>query len=192
MNPIARSTDAIAILAGWSLMFLSVLVCAEVVSRKFFSFSFQSADELGGYILAISSVSGFAAALVSRSHTRVDIVWQRLPEGARAALNVFAYVAISGFAIFMAWYAWQTMAQSFRLSSRSFTPLQTPLWIPQALWFAGLAYFATVAVAMTCAAAIATLKDRAAANRVFGPTHANTAEIEIAAVASPADDIVRT
>lgn len=180
MKALTRISELFAILAGWSLFFLALLVTAEVLSRKLFSFSLQSADEFGGYILAISSAAGFSVALVNRNHTRVDLLWQQLPQIPRAALNVLAYLTLAVFAVTMAWYAWGTLFQSYTIGSRAFTPLQTPLWIPQALWFAALAIFAATAISMTLASLVASLCNPAEANRTMGPPHSSEAEIELA------------
>lgn len=165
-----RSTSAwLAIFAGWAVFALAIFVTMEVISRKFFSFSFQSADELGGYVLAIGSVAGFSAALVSRSHTRVDLIYPFIPPVARAWLNAVAYVALAGFAIFMAKHAGSALAQSYDLGSRSFTPLRTPLWIPQLIWFVGLVFFALISTCFAVLAIRAALRDPAAANAEYGP-----------------------
>jgi len=180
MKALTKISELFAILAGWSLFFLALLVTAEVLSRKLFSFSLQSADEFGGYILAISSAAGFSVALVNRNHTRVDLLWQHLPQVPRAVLNVLAYLTLAVFAATMAWYAWGTLSQSYNIGSRAFTPLQTPLWIPQALWFGALAIFAATAIGMTLRAVVASLRDPAEANRTMGPPHSAEAEIELA------------
>jgi hypothetical protein len=46
----------------------------------------------------------------------------------------------------MAYMAWRTLSDSLLFGSVSSTPLQTPLWIPQSLWVAGLLVFALAAL----------------------------------------------
>ena len=169
MNLLKSTSAWLGILAGWAVFALAVLVTLEVISRKFFAFSFQSADELGGYVLAIGSVAGFSAALVSRSHTRVDLIYPLISPFARAWLNAVAYVALAFFAVFMAKYAGSALIQSYSLGSRSFTPLRTPLWIPQSLWFLGLVFFALISVCFAVLAIRAALRDPVAANAEDGP-----------------------
>ena len=41
----------------------------------------------------------------------------------------------------MASMAWVTLSDSLTFGSVTSTPLQTPLWIPQSLWLAGLVLF---------------------------------------------------
>jgi TRAP-type C4-dicarboxylate transport system permease small subunit len=50
------------------------------------------------------------------------------------------------FAGFLTWQGWIIFAQSARLGSRSLTPLETPLAIPQFFWVAGFAFFLLVMV----------------------------------------------
>lgn len=178
MRQISRLSHAIAILAGWMVLLLAMVVTAEVLSRKLFSFSFQAADELGGYILAIASVAGFSLALITRSHTRVDLVWAHLPGPAKAGLNIIAYLTLTGFAAYMAWNAWIALSQSLVLQSRSFTPLRTPLWIPQSIWCACLVFFALVSLWTTIAVIVTTWRDMQAAIEDFGPRPGETAELE--------------
>lgn len=169
MNLLKSTSAWLAIFAGWAFFALAIFVTLEVISRKFFAFSFQSADELGGYILAIGSVAGFSAALASRSHTRVDLIYPLISPLARAWLNALAYVALAGFAIFMAKHAGSALVQSYDLGSRSFTPLRTPLWIPQAIWFLGLIFFALISVCFAVLSIRAALRDPIAANAEYGP-----------------------
>ena len=39
------------------------------------------------------------------------------------------------------WRAWATLDETLLFGSRARTALQTPLWIPQSIWLAGLAFF---------------------------------------------------
>ena len=63
---------------GGLLVGLSAFVAAETVSRKLFNFSFQGADELGGYVLAIGGALSFTVALIERAHIRIDLIHLRL------------------------------------------------------------------------------------------------------------------
>ena len=53
-------------LGGAMLLFAALLTTAEVFLRKFFSFSFGGADEISGYMFAISTT--FAYAYTSLKH----------------------------------------------------------------------------------------------------------------------------
>jgi hypothetical protein len=45
--------------------------------------------------------------------------------------------------------AWPVLLRSINNESRANTVLETPLWIPQSLWFAGWVWFALMCCAVT-------------------------------------------
>ena len=158
----------VAIACGYGFFGLSFLIVFEILARKLFNFSLQGVDEIGGYVLAVGAASGFGYALFHRSHTRIDLAVSKLGLGGRTALNLLAYLTIAAFAVFMAWRAGATLRQSIEFGSLASTPLQTPLWIPQTLWFVGLLLFAIAAVALTARAVALALQDRSRFNAEFG------------------------
>lgn len=135
-----------AILAGYALLGLSIAICAEILLRRFSGLSLQGTDEVGGYVLAGASAFGFAYALLHHGHTRIDLLLRRVPPGAQAALNLFSAALFALIACSMAWRAFATLQRSLELGAVAPTPLQTPIWIPQGIWVAGLCFFALVAI----------------------------------------------
>jgi TRAP-type C4-dicarboxylate transport system permease small subunit len=131
-----------AVWAGGALLFAAAAtVSADVIARKLFAASLGGADELSGYAFAIGSAWAFAFALLRRANVRVDALYQHLPPKLCALLDILALVALGAFALFLARYAWEVMATSWSLASRSNSALKVPLWIPQALWVSGLGLF---------------------------------------------------
>jgi TRAP-type C4-dicarboxylate transport system permease small subunit len=127
-------------LGGTMLVVASAYVSLDVLARKIFNFSFNGADEIAGYSLAISLTFGLAFALFERAHIRIDLAVAGLPFRLR---SIFDLIAMAAFAIFIAvlsWYAFFKVMDTFANSSRSVTPLQTPLIIPQGLWLFGLLF----------------------------------------------------
>lgn len=141
---IERGTNGFATLSGWLLIGLSVLVTFEIVSRKFFGFSVQGADEIGGYVLVIFSSVGFSYALVKKAHIRVDFVHRRLSPSLQAGFNILAFSLLTGFSAMLAWRAGAVAWESFAIGATAPTPLQTPLAWPQALWALALALFTVI------------------------------------------------
>lgn len=131
-----------ALAAGYGVLALSFLVAFEVVARKLFNFSMQGADEIGGYVMAAGVAFSFAYALFERAHTRVDVFYAQCPAILRAPLNLLAMLSIAAMAAFMLYRGIATLQESIEFKSLASTPLQTPLWIPQGIWVAGLALFA--------------------------------------------------
>jgi len=169
---------------GTLLILASVVITVDVVARKAFGVTLGGSDELSGYCLAISAAWAFAFALLHRANIRVDAAYKYFPAPVRAALDVVALIALAVFAAVVARYAFEVFATSIRLASRANTPLQTPLWIPQGLWFAGLAFFLVTLFLVTLKAVLAFARGRfAEVDRLAGlPDVAREAEEEVAAL----------
>ena len=185
-NPVARilavPARAMAILGGWWLLALSFLTVGEILARKLFGVSLQGVDEIGAYTLAVFSTLSFGWALVNKAHTRVDFLIGALPAWPRAILNAAAYLLLAAFAIYVAWRGWHVLEESLEFQARANSPLQTPLWIPQSAWLAGLVMFAIAAGAMA-AHAVLLLARPARLNALYGPmTLAEEVEAEAGAV----------
>jgi TRAP-type C4-dicarboxylate transport system permease small subunit len=176
LAPVAR---IVAIMCGWGLMGVSVLTCIEIIGRRFFSFSFQGIDEVSGYAMAVVSAAGFTYALGTRAHMRITLLFPYLPPVARSVLNVVALLTLAAMAVFCAVRGFAEVQASIGVEKgdwwdpaiwrRANTPMQTPLWIPQALWFAGLALFATAATACAVHAIGLLFRDRYQLDRLYGP-----------------------
>jgi len=147
-----------AIVGGAMLLLAAVTICIDIVLRYAFSLTVGGADELSGYALAIASAWGFSAALLSRSHIRIDTVYVRVTKRARATLDLVSLAAFVFFAALVAWHAWGVLRQSYVSGSHSLSAIEMPLVVPQTLWFAGLAFFVAVALLLLARALFAYLK----------------------------------
>jgi TRAP-type C4-dicarboxylate transport system permease small subunit len=150
-------------------MAISVATCIEVVGRKYFNFSFRGLDEIGGYVLAGVSAFGFAYALSTRAHMRVTLLFPYVPVSVQSLLNVLAMLTLAAMATFCAWRGLFEVLDVLISGKRSNTPLQTPLWIPQTIWFTGMMVFAVGAIFAAWRALFLLLRDRALLNRLYGP-----------------------
>jgi TRAP-type C4-dicarboxylate transport system permease small subunit len=135
-----------AIIGGAMLLIASLVICVDITLRYTISKTLGGADELSGYALAISSAWGFSAALLTRSHIRIDTLYVRVRARVRAALDLLSLVTFGSFIALITWHAWGVVRQSWVSGSRSLSELETPVIIPQALWFAGLVFFVMVAL----------------------------------------------
>ena len=159
-----------AVWAGGALLLLAAFtVSVDVLLRKLFSFSLGGADELSGYAFAIGTAWAFAFALLRRANVRVDALYQHLPLKLCALLDILALLALGWFVAYLAFYGWQVLETSWTLSARSNSALKVPLWIPQALWFAGLAAFAaTLALLLARSLAALAIGDWKAIHELVG------------------------
>lgn len=134
-----------AIVGGALLLIASIVICIDITLRYTIARTLGGADELSGYALAISSAWGFSAALLSRSHIRIDTVYVRMRGRVRAILDLMSLAAFALFISLVTWHAWGVVKQSYVSGSRSLSELETPVIIPQIAWFAGLVFFVAVA-----------------------------------------------
>jgi TRAP-type C4-dicarboxylate transport system permease small subunit len=174
-----------AIVGGAMLLAAAVTICIDIFLRYAFARTVGGADELAGYALAISGAWGLSIALLSRSHIRIDTVYVRVKSRAvRAALDVLSLAAFTVFAALVAWHGWGVLRLSYESGSRSQSALETPLAVPQAVWFAGLAFFVTVALLLLIRALAAWARgDLDGLFRLIGSKSATVeAKEEIAAV----------
>lgn len=171
------ATRMVALAGGYLLLGFALMVGVEVICRKFLGFSLQGVDEMGGYVLAITTAFALSYALLRGAHTRMDLVLTRLPAQAQAVLNTLAAAATTAFAVFMAWRALATLLESIAYQSRASTPLQTPLWLPQSIWLAGLVTFALVSAGLTTAACIHLLRGDIRRVNAFAGTKTESAAV---------------
>ena len=127
------------------LLFTSVfLIGTEVVLRKFFLISFGGTDEISGYILGICTSWSLAYVLFKKMHIRIDILYTRVSKKLQHLLDVIAMVFTLMFVSLLTYSAFNVFYTSIIKNSTANTPLGTPLWIPQSIWFFGLVFFLIV------------------------------------------------
>jgi len=143
-----RASDAALLACGFLVIAASVMIGVEVVARKVFGVSLQGADELSGYVLAITSTWVLSGTLLWRRHIRIDSLYARLPRLLRLSLDIASLTAMVVFFGFVLRFGFDLFLRSFRLGSRAMTPLATPLAIPQGVWLLGLLLFLVVAIAV--------------------------------------------
>ena len=178
MNPISRIVEPVArvaaILCGYAVLVLSVLVAIDIVGRKLFGFTFQGMDDMGGYVLAIIAVVGASYTMAMRGHTRVDVFLVRMPPGVQRVLNTLAMVTMAAFAAYAAWRGLDVLQESIEFQSVASNPLQTPLWQPQGLWVASAScYSRLISAGLRHPRARApVLRGSPDLNRFYGPSSA--------------------
>jgi TRAP-type C4-dicarboxylate transport system permease small subunit len=139
-----RITRVGAVAGGAMLLIASIAICIDITTRYLFAWTLGGADELSGYALAISSAWGLSAAVLTRSHIRIDTVYVRVNAKARALLDLLSLGVFIFFFSLITYYAWGVLKQSWQSDSHSLSELQMPLIVPQGLWVAGLAFFVLV------------------------------------------------
>lgn len=144
-----------AIVGGAMLLIASIVICIDITMRYLFAWTVGGADELSGYALAISSAWGLSAAVLTRSHIRIDTVYVRVKSRLRATLDLLSLAAFIFFFSLVTYYAWGVMKQSWDSDSHSLSEIQMPLIFPQGLWVLGLAFFVAVCALLLARGALA-------------------------------------
>lgn len=140
-----QATDTVARWAVWAggamLLFSSFMVAFEVVSRRFFGHSIGGADEISGYLFAVSTSWAFAFVLLHRGNVRIDALYLMLPRRLCAFLDLLALLTLGLFMALLTHGAYEVLLDSLNRNARSVTPLRTLLAVPQSFWLAGLGLF---------------------------------------------------
>lgn len=131
------------------LLFASVLlISTDVVLRKFFLISFGGTNELAGYTLGICISWSLAYVLFEKMHIRIDIIYTKVSEKFQRLCDVIAMIFTLAFIGLLTYFSASVFYTSFIKDSHANTPLGTPLWIPQLLWFSGYLFFFIVVVTL--------------------------------------------
>jgi TRAP-type C4-dicarboxylate transport system permease small subunit len=146
---LARINTAVALVCGLALAATVAMVLLEIGLRRVAGRGLGGSDEIAGYVMAGVAAWGLAYALTERAHVRIDVATARLPLPGRAAFDLLALVATSFVAAIVSFHAWRVLSRSIQRSATANSPLETPLWIPQSVWFAGWVWLTAVAVLLT-------------------------------------------
>jgi TRAP-type C4-dicarboxylate transport system permease small subunit len=122
------------------------LITIDVITRYFFKRGMVESFELSGYALAACIGLGMAFTVTSKANIRVDILLDALPDRVRVACDILASLSLALIAMTLAWFAFGTLQQSWSMGAKSVSTLQTPMILPQGVWWVGLFWFACMAV----------------------------------------------
>jgi TRAP-type C4-dicarboxylate transport system permease small subunit len=140
LDKATRMSQWLVWVGGAMLVFAACFTTVDVVLRKLISFSFGGADEIAGYLFAVSTAFAYAFLVLNRGNVRIDALYLVLPRIVRLTLDVVGFLMLAGLMVFMAERSFNVYSNSWENSSVSITPLVTPLALPQGFWFAGLIF----------------------------------------------------
>lgn len=125
-------------IGGAGLIFAAFLVTFDIIIRDLFDMTLGGADEISGYIFAVSTAFAFPYALLHRTNVRIDALYVLFPARLRSLLDVVSLIALAIFVYPLTWWAYLMLSDSIAIGTRSITPMRTPVAIPQSFWVAGL------------------------------------------------------
>lgn len=138
---VAGLAAGMAWVAGWNYIACALFITADIIGRNALGVSSAATVEITGYMLACGIAWGLAHTLACRAHIRVDVLVTRLPVRWRAPLHLLSLLLLAGFAVFVAWAAWQLVDESALFDAHDNSALRIPLIIPQGIWAVGISAF---------------------------------------------------
>ena len=138
----------VAALVGVMLLLCAAFVLLDIVFRQLGS-SFGGTDEISGYVMAIATSWGMAYTMLELGHVRIDLLRSRAAPLGRCLFDLFSMTLLSGTVVLIAYKCWPVLERSIKNNSNANTPLETPLVLVQAPWFAGWLWFALMACLTT-------------------------------------------
>lgn len=133
-----RVEKACRLLGQVSLLVLIAVVSIDILTRSVFNYSFEVADELGGYLLVCIAFFSLSVCQAHDGFHRVEFVMDRLSARSRlVALMVYDLAALA-LAALLVWFLWSFVSAGWASGNTAPTRLATPLWIAQVPMVLGL------------------------------------------------------
>ncbi|RED18401.1 TRAP transporter small permease [Pontivivens insulae] len=133
-----RLYDLAGALAALAILMICVVVAAQIglnilarVGGPGLSFTIPSYADFAGFALAAASFLALAHTLRRGGHIRVTLLTNRLPHGARWAVELFVLALATALTAFATYYMWLLVAESLHYNDTSPGMIAIPLWIPQ-------------------------------------------------------------
>ena len=149
LGALRRANRLVALALGAALLVMVLYVLADVITRKLALGRVEGSEEISGYVMAALASWGLAYTLAERAHVRIDLIRQRLIPARQALMDLFAMIVTNAVVLLVAFECWPVLAMTLKRGAEANTPLSTPLWIPQGIWFAGWVWFALTATALS-------------------------------------------
>jgi TRAP-type C4-dicarboxylate transport system permease small subunit len=122
-----------------ALIIMLVVIGTDIFTRYLLNFSFEIADELGGYMLVVMTFVSLSVCQVNGAFHQVELVQARLGPRGRALSAAIFDVLSFGFASLLLWQLVKLEFSSWRFGERAPTYLETPLWLPRLAMAIGVA-----------------------------------------------------
>ena len=122
-----------------ALIIMLTVIGTDIFTRYLLNFSFEIADELGGYMLVVMTFVSLSVCQVNGAFHQVELVQARLGPRGRALSAAIFDVLSFGFASLLLWQLVKLEFSSWRFGERAPTYLETPLWLPRLAMAIGVA-----------------------------------------------------
>ncbi|MBU2954076.1 TRAP transporter small permease [Marinobacter sp. F3R08] len=114
-----------------------ILTFTAVIARYVFRIPIAGADEVATFMFLWAALFGASAAFKYNKHGSVPLLADLLPLGYRRIADLLVLLVTAAFFIFLAYYCWAFLLQSFRVGQTS-PATGIPVWTINAGIFASL------------------------------------------------------
>lgn len=128
-------------LAGLFLIVIFLLMMTLSLGREA-GINIPAGDDFAAWSMAAMAFLGLAHTFRSGELIRVGLVLDRLPAGARRAVEILCLLVGAAVIVFFAWYALHMTYDSWRFNDMSQGAVAVPLWFPQLGYSTGLTILA--------------------------------------------------
>jgi len=111
-----------------------VVIGADIFTRYLLNFSFEIADELGGYMLVVMTFVSLSVCQVNGAFHQVELVQARLTPRGRALSAAIFDVLSFGFAALLLWHFVRLELSSYRFGERAPTYLKRRCGFRDSRW----------------------------------------------------------
>ncbi len=133
-------------LSGWLLVFMVLIVLAEVISRYALHRPLMIADAVSGHILVIIAFMGLAYTWRERGHIRIRIVVDRVSPRVARWLRLVTLILITAFVPLLIKVFFDLTVYLYRTGTRGYTTARMPMVWWEMFTVIGLAIFFVVLV----------------------------------------------
>lgn len=131
------------LVAAIALYTLVLVVCLDVIFRKFFKAPFLWTAEFAGFGLLMVGMLGAAYTLIAGGHIKLDLVVTKLPPRARAITDLcagfFSLVYLAVFCFVTSLQAWESIGETTSIMLWPVSPFKFLLPIASGLLGLGIA-----------------------------------------------------
>jgi TRAP-type transport system small permease protein len=130
-SALAHLLNAQTLLCELAVVWMVLVISAEVICRQIFGFSLQITYEIAGYLLAALTYLGLGISLHGGGLFRVDFVYRLIPRRRQQVLQLFYNLISLVFSVILDYQLCRLVISSYAGGYVEPTLLATPLYIPQ-------------------------------------------------------------
>lgn len=122
----ARGLDAIVEACGWVAAWtglaLVLVMAGNVLLRYLFHTGSVAMQELEWHLMSPLTLLCIAYTIKHEGHVRVDILYARLPAGAKNVIDLFSALSVVALSVIVIVLSWRYVMQSYRIGEGSPDP----------------------------------------------------------------------